>query len=504
MDLPTLKLLAARVRGLLEQSHHRIGHNQALDLIAALPGLRNWPEVKAFPDRVAACQLDEVSATRLGTQLKYRFGLDMAAPSLLSSLLVVSTTPPFLTILDEFGYYADVPDDRLREVLREVESVPMVSYRVIEGQVFVFDKLVHDLKALSGEGPRDRLPELAAQLLPQAIVSPMEAVERWGVVPQPYERLPGAAGALTVIRHRPFNARVPGTFPTDHDVRRAFARLIVGGVQEGSGDFTYRGQPLVLCDPLDPALLPQRPVFPVVEASDTYGFTALGHIDYVPGFAPVSEATFTRIKLLEAAWRGESARSARQVYDRLAELWSLAGEFQLTSLNALPNEVPEYAREDFAELRPLYPELAMLSDGALFSMFDNYQMECCYINGWTASRDSDFLLYLLGYVAGGLGSERAKNVGEWVAAAMLDGSTFDLAKAFGLACDRYDSDIARLARRVADAMTFLASDKDATVLQGHEITTTAERFRQARSMHSGTVIFEQDVADLSATDTPRG
>lgn len=88
MDLPTLKLLAARVRGLLEQSHHRIGHNQALDLIAALPGLRNWPEVNAFPDRVMACQLDEVSAARLGSRLKARFGLDINAYSLLSSLLL--------------------------------------------------------------------------------------------------------------------------------------------------------------------------------------------------------------------------------------------------------------------------------------------------------------------------------------------------------------------------------------------------------------------------------
>ena len=51
MDIQQLKLMAGRVRGLLEQSKHTIGHNQSLDLIAALPGLRNWPEVQAFPDR---------------------------------------------------------------------------------------------------------------------------------------------------------------------------------------------------------------------------------------------------------------------------------------------------------------------------------------------------------------------------------------------------------------------------------------------------------------------
>lgn len=135
MDLPTLKLLAVHVRVLLEQSHHHIGHNQSLDLIAALPGLRNWPEVKAFPDRVAACQLDDVSAARLGTQLQKRFGLSSATPSLLSSLLLASTTPPFLVILDEFAFYAEMQDDRLKEALRAVEGVPMVSYRVLDGRV---------------------------------------------------------------------------------------------------------------------------------------------------------------------------------------------------------------------------------------------------------------------------------------------------------------------------------------------------------------------------------
>lgn len=55
MDIPQLKLLAGRVRGLLQQSSRPVGHSQSLDLIAALPGLRNWPEVMAFQDRVSAC-----------------------------------------------------------------------------------------------------------------------------------------------------------------------------------------------------------------------------------------------------------------------------------------------------------------------------------------------------------------------------------------------------------------------------------------------------------------
>lgn len=86
MDVPQLKLLAGRVRGLLEQNEQSVSHGQALDLIAALPGLRNWPEVMAFPDRVAACRLDLVSTGRLSYRLKRVHGLDVNAAHLLMQL----------------------------------------------------------------------------------------------------------------------------------------------------------------------------------------------------------------------------------------------------------------------------------------------------------------------------------------------------------------------------------------------------------------------------------
>lgn len=86
MNIQQLKLLAGRVRGLLEQANHSIGHNQALDLIAALPGLRTWPEVQAFPDRVAACEMDADSVGRLAFRLKRRLALDLTAGDLLEAL----------------------------------------------------------------------------------------------------------------------------------------------------------------------------------------------------------------------------------------------------------------------------------------------------------------------------------------------------------------------------------------------------------------------------------
>ena len=77
MDVPQLKLLAGRVGGLLQQTSSLIGHSPALDLVAALPGLRSWPEVMAFPDRVAACELDATSAGRLAFRLKKKFALEL-------------------------------------------------------------------------------------------------------------------------------------------------------------------------------------------------------------------------------------------------------------------------------------------------------------------------------------------------------------------------------------------------------------------------------------------
>ncbi|MDW5418118.1 hypothetical protein R6242_16245 [Iodobacter sp. CM08] len=87
---------------------------------------------------------------------------------------------------------------------------------------------------------------------------------------------------------------------------------------------------------------------------------------------------------------------------------------QLEMLDDPTNEVPEFGREDFIELRPLYPELAMLSDGTLYAWFDLYQMDCCYINGWTAARDDNFLFYLISKVAGRQYKEETAKVGQSV------------------------------------------------------------------------------------------
>lgn len=93
MDLQQLKLLAGSIRAFLQQANIQIGHNESLDVAAALPGLRNWPEVSAFPDRVSAFTLDIAAAHRLAARLEKRYSFHMAPPAILRKLEATGVTP---------------------------------------------------------------------------------------------------------------------------------------------------------------------------------------------------------------------------------------------------------------------------------------------------------------------------------------------------------------------------------------------------------------------------
>ncbi|MFN6960680.1 MAG: hypothetical protein ACK4N6_00425 [Rhodocyclaceae bacterium] len=167
--------------------------------------------------------------------------------------------------------------------------MPNATYLVKDGQVFVFDKLVELVEEHRKRQPDLPLADLARSLIAEATVSAKEAVETWGVVPEPYEMAEHPASDL-MIRHRPFNTRLPVAFQSKSDVQGAFASLLLGGIQSGSCDFAYRDQPMTLCDPLDTALLPPRPVIQRVDEPESLGYTALRSVAYEPGFEPVSEA----------------------------------------------------------------------------------------------------------------------------------------------------------------------------------------------------------------------
>jgi len=408
---------------------------------------------------------------------------------------------PRVLFVDEMGSYFGGQNDHLKESLREIDGVPNAKYLVRDGLVFVFDKLVQLVKERQSDQSDTPVAELACNLVDEATVSAKEAVEAWGVVPVPYEMKTVAGRDIApletpansfLVRHRPFNAHLPGSYQNENDVQAAFANILVGGVQPGSGDFTYRGQQMTLCEPLDLTLLPARPVTREGLEPASWFYTELGSINYEPGFEPVSEVMFNRVKELETGWRDDIARAATHAQNRVEDMWAQTANLRIGTLNDPSDEVPEYGLEDFAELRSYYPELSMLSDGSLYSLFDVFQMECRFINGWSANRDNDFLFYLLGKVVDRENDhESAKDVGEWVADALLHGDTLDAALGFGRDATRYNQAIGKLAHRVASAMRFLAEDKKATDLRGHAITTMGDAFRIGRKFNATVMVAEQ-------------
>jgi len=408
---------------------------------------------------------------------------------------------PRVLFVDEMGSYFGGQNDHLKEALRVIDGVPNAKYLVRDGLVFVFDKLVQLVKERQSDQSDTPVAELACNLVDEATVSAKEAVEAWGVVPVPYEMITVAGRDIApletpanglLVRHRPFNAHLPGSYQNEKDVQAAFANILVGGIQPGSGDFTYRGQPMTLCEPLDLTLLPARPVTREGLEPASWFYTELGSITYEPGFEPVSEVMFNRVKELEADWRDDIARAATHAQNRVEDMWAQTADLRIGTLNDPSDEVPEYGLEDFAELRSYYPELSMLSDGSLYSLFDVFQMECRFINGWSANRDNDFLFYLLGKVVDRENDhESAKDVGEWVADALLHGDTLDAALGFGRDATRYNQAIGKLAHRVASAMRFLAEDKKATDLRGHAITTMGDAFRIGRKFNATVMVAEQ-------------
>lgn len=86
MEILQLKQLAALVRARLEESTIKITHGQALDAIAAIPGLRNWPEVQAFPSRVHTAELDLDAMNRLAYRLDKKYGYRVRAQDMLTVL----------------------------------------------------------------------------------------------------------------------------------------------------------------------------------------------------------------------------------------------------------------------------------------------------------------------------------------------------------------------------------------------------------------------------------
>src|SRR5437016_299736 len=98
MDAEQLKLLAGRLADWLTHNQHPVKHGHALDFMAAIPGLRNWPEVLSFPERVANAELTELACQRLAQRITKKTGVTFSAQELRAALVAPSSEVASLTV----------------------------------------------------------------------------------------------------------------------------------------------------------------------------------------------------------------------------------------------------------------------------------------------------------------------------------------------------------------------------------------------------------------------
>lgn len=235
---------------------------------------------------------------------------------------------------------------------------------------------------------------------------------------------------------------------------------------------------MTLLEPLDLNSLPPAPEVNIVESEikASPGYTCLRNVDYIPGWTLLDFQAFNAIRATEINWASTNTYVGEQVYRNATSVWEIAqANLDSLILNSYDNDVPGYGVEDLRELREIYPELAKLSNGALYWIFDFYQFDCYGISGWNPNRDDGFLFYLLGLVATTeqANGEDARKVGEFVGYKSLYVNLPEALHA-GRVWFKYDTAIHSLAWRTYRAMEFLRQSQTGSGNQGEPITTFSD------------------------------
>jgi hypothetical protein len=470
--------------------------------------LRYGIEPVSGRELVSKLHLDELAVARISAEVVMRRMLVDAAEQNLNSIETSSPAVAKVFFHDEARSLlrAGTDNDPLRVTLREIDGIPNASYLVRGERVFVFDKLVEFVGALGTRTNDPDLPDLGRKLLDAASVSPADAIALWKIMPAPYELNELASGQIAVL-HKPFDAHLPEYFESKEAAQPTLTRLLMGETVGGRGDFVYRDQALVLREPL--ALNPDRftmapPV--VAECAGAKGvWCRLESVKWLPGFSPVPESLFAKTRAAEAAWRYACAGMELVAGNRETDLWAAANKVDLARLNTTNGAIPEDWRDAASRLRECYPELAMLSDYTLWSMYGAYQMEYWHMNSWEPSHDGAFIFYLLGCLADPA-TERysAVSTGKWFAYHWMLGNSVDEARQFACSVRSNMDSLDRLVHRISDAMTFLDNDARATDLRGRKISVLSDMHRMARSKGTKVIPVTQDLSVFAGKHFSRG
>ncbi|MEX9785665.1 hypothetical protein [Providencia manganoxydans] len=289
--------------------------------------------------------------------------------------------------------------DNLRKMLRAIDGIPSVQYLVKNGQVFVFEKLV---SLMSSETSPE--PQKAMALLEQAYVTPMQAVTDWKIVPYPFEVI--GNGNYWVLHHTKFDAVIPKKFDALTQLHEAMADLLLG--RSITPDASELMEPNLFYFEKQVyksiVRLADLPADPLADWDDMTAdsIEMLAVEQYLPGHPLLTEIVFTGIKEVTGKWQGKLdwMHCAAEHDDQAISSISFLPLDRLSADYATTWVPEEDDKQVIVALRGHYPELAEVSDVALYFLYDEFQMACNQVSGAEPSRDIDFLFYAAGTALG--------------------------------------------------------------------------------------------------------
>lgn len=360
-----------------------------------------------------------------------------------------------------YTYKTDIHDSIVTK-LRRIEGIPKADYEVQNFRVFSIRKLVCLVKEHTDirNYPDDVTSDEILALLPLAWVDPITAVEKWGVVPEPYTVELQEHGY--VICHRPFNAVLPVAYPDIGELSFALAHMLVGGCIGDKGEICYRGQFMNLRSSPIGVPLPNPPEIDLagLKRPDIVSSRLL-HLKYEPGFPLLSPIYFNQVKSLEMTWLSYSDCVRQFVSRHSTHLWSGIRRFELHNLVHHNMVCVDDFDVDLADIRRCFPELGAVPSQVLYSWFSDYQRDCRYKETEDSTRDDGFLRYLLGQLASGgrLIGEHAEVAGTYIAFSFLTGVGAVSAQKSGLECYQFQAAVDKLTTYTASIVNFLCSDR---------------------------------------------
>ncbi|MBQ69011.1 hypothetical protein CL689_03000 [Candidatus Saccharibacteria bacterium] len=415
------------------------------------------------------------------------------------------TKPKFHVFLDEAASYIG-GNDNLKERLRAIQGVPNVIYEIRGDKVFVFDALVDLTIMASREKGEDLDDSEVLALIKQAELTPIEAVEKYGVCPTQFrpERL--SSGGYRIV-HRPLNAVLPGPYENHTDLNKALATLLMGRNIDGKGETEYRGQPLTLIDPLSLVKTEDVPAYGAFIQSNLKPYLNLGSVHHVAGFEPMSKELFDAASEQERAW-AFSDLSAREVArGRLAKAWPSLKNRVVDTANTAYSQATHLTAdeiEEVAALRRFYPELVDVHAYAVLqSISDYHSCELGIRSTGADGREEEFLFYLIGKATAGAEVKYSIAAhGERVSYFIIQGKTLSAAIENASRCTAYDKALSRLCSNLAKASRFLKEETEKNSKQGPRVSTISDIFREGREYNAGAFAIDLEAGEMKAGDQP--